>query len=46
MPLADVILALVLLVALAILVLQVVLLRRGRTDDGLAIRLDALRSDG
>ncbi|MGN2246545.1 DNA recombination protein RmuC [Frateuria sp. GZRR35] len=46
MPLADVLLALLLLVALAILVLQVVLLRRGRADDGLAIRLDALKSDG
>ncbi|MGN2253902.1 DNA recombination protein RmuC [Frateuria sp. GZRe12] len=46
MPLADVLFALLLLVALAILALQVVLLRRGRTDDGLAIRLDALRSDG
>ena len=46
MSFADVLLALLLLVAFAILALQVVLLRRGRTDDGLAIRLDALRGDG
>ncbi|UGB37798.1 DNA recombination protein RmuC [Frateuria soli] len=46
MPHADILLALLLLVALAILVLQVVLLRRGRADEGLAIRLDALKSDG
>jgi len=46
MPLADVLLALLLLVVLAILALQVMLLRRGRADEGLAARLDALRSDG
>jgi DNA recombination protein RmuC len=46
MSFADVLLALLLLVAFAILALQVVLLRRGRADDGLAIRLDALRGDG
>jgi len=46
MPLADVLLTLLLLVALAILALQFVLLRRGRAGDGLAIRLDALRDDG
>jgi DNA recombination protein RmuC len=46
MSFADVLLALLLLVAFAILALQVVLLRRGRTGDGLAIRLDALRGDG
>lgn len=46
MPLTDVLLALLLLVALTILALQFVLLRRGRADDGLAIRLDALKGDG
>jgi DNA recombination protein RmuC len=46
MPLTDVFLALLLLVALAILALQCVLLRRGRADDGLAMRLDALKGDG
>ena len=46
MPLADVLLSLLLLVALAVLALQFVLLRRGRAGDGLAIRLDALRGDG
>jgi DNA recombination protein RmuC len=46
MSFADVLLALLLLVALAILALQFVLLRRGRADDGLAIRLDALKHDG
>jgi DNA recombination protein RmuC len=46
MSLVDVLLALLLLVALAILALQFVLLRRGRPDDGLAIRLDALKHDG
>jgi DNA recombination protein RmuC len=46
MSLVDVLLALLLLVALAILALQFVLLRRGRADDGLAMRLDALKHDG
>ena len=46
MPLADVLLFLLLLVALAVLALQLVLLRRGRADDGLAVRLDALKHDG
>jgi len=46
MPLADVLLALLLLAVLAMLALQVLLLRRGRADAGLALRLDALRSDG
>jgi DNA recombination protein RmuC len=46
MPLADVLLALLLLAALAILALQVVLLRRGGAGDGLTLRLDALKHDG
>ncbi|MEI7036711.1 DNA recombination protein RmuC [Fulvimonas yonginensis] len=46
MPLTDVLLVLLLLAACAVLALQVVLLRRGRADDGLAARLDAIRSDG
>ena len=46
MPAADVLLALLLLAALAIVVLQLVLLRRGRGDPGLVARLDALRDDG
>ena len=46
MPLADVLLALLLLAALAILALQVVLLRRAGAGDGLTLRLDALKHDG
>ncbi|HET6804943.1 MAG TPA: DNA recombination protein RmuC [Frateuria sp.] len=46
MPLADILLALLLLTSLAILALQVVLMRRGRDDEGLALRLDALKHDG
>jgi len=46
MPLADILLSLLLLVALAILALQLVLLRRDRADSGLTARLDALKDDG
>jgi DNA recombination protein RmuC len=42
MPFAD---ALFAFLALAVLLLQVLILRRGRADDGLAARLDALRDD-
>jgi DNA recombination protein RmuC len=45
MPLADVLLSLLLLAALATLALQVALLRRGRSEGGLAVRLDALKQD-
>jgi DNA recombination protein RmuC len=43
---ADVLLALLLPATLGVLVLQVVLLRRGRAEQGLAVRLDALKHDG
>ncbi|HEV2540003.1 MAG TPA: DNA recombination protein RmuC [Frateuria sp.] len=46
MPLADVLLFLLLLAAIATLALQVVLLRRGRSDGALVARLDALKQDG
>ncbi|MCX7514511.1 DNA recombination protein RmuC [Frateuria hangzhouensis] len=46
MPFADVILVLLLLAAVAILALQLVLLRRGRADSGLTVRLDAIKDDG
>ncbi|SEJ18819.1 DNA recombination protein RmuC [Frateuria terrea] len=46
MPLADVLLALLLLATFGVLALQTVLLRRGRPDEGLASRLDALKHDG
>jgi DNA recombination protein RmuC len=45
MPLADVLLSLLLLAALATLALQVALLRHGRSEGGLAVRLDALKQD-
>jgi len=46
MPLADVLLLILLLAAVAILALQLLLLRRGRADTGLTTRLDALKDDG
>jgi len=45
MPTTELLIVLLLVAVLALLVLQVVALLRGRTDDGLQARLDALRDD-